>query len=92
MFCEPHFFHVLNNFDIPKGIGRGMDSSGTVSADYSQFTVAREGFNLRYYYRSYKDQSIRMIDMKQLDLDAKDIKTFPVDSDQPIADMSAELK
>ena len=47
---------------------------------------------MRYYYRSYKDQSIRMIDMKQLDLDAKDIKTFPVDSDQPIADMSAELK
>jgi hypothetical protein len=33
-----------------------------------------------------------MIDMKQLDLDAKEIKTFPIDSDQPISDISAKLK
>ena len=88
----PHIFHVLNNFDIPKGIGRDLDYTGKVSADYSQFTIARDGFNLRYYYRSYEDQSIHMIDMKQLDLDAKEIKTFPIDSDQPIADLSAKLK
>jgi len=69
-----------------------MDSTGTVSSDYSQFTVARDAFNMRYYYKSYKDQSIHMIDMKQLDLDAKEIKSFPVDSDQPITDMSLKLK
>lgn len=86
-----HVFHVLNNFDIPMGIGRSNDD-GTVSADYTQLTTARDPQNLRFYYRTYDDQTIRMIDMKQLDLDAKEIKKFAAVSSQPIVDMSSQLK
>lgn len=87
-----HIFHVLNNFDIPKGIGRDK-SDGTISADYTQLTTARDPQSLRFYYKSYDDQTIRMIDMKKLDLDAKEIKHFRADeSNTPIVDMSANLK
>ncbi|PZF77573.1 choloylglycine hydrolase [Aestuariivirga litoralis] len=86
-----HVFHVLNNFDIPKGIGRS-DVDGGVQADYTIITTAKDSQNLRYYYKTYDDQTIRMIDMKQLDLDAKDIQMFPIVSEQPIVDMSAKLK
>ena len=82
-------FHILNNFDIPKGIAQDNNSS----PDYTQVTTARDPQNLRYYYKTYDDQSIRMIDMKKLDLSAKEIKRFRVDeSSQPIVDMTAKLK
>lgn len=86
-----HVFHILNNFDLPKGSAR-TNEDGTVSADYTQMTTARDPENLRFYYKSYDDQTIRMIDMKQLDLDAKDIKLFDTVTDQPVVDMSAKLK
>lgn len=82
-------FHILNNFDIPKGIAQDNNSS----PDYTQVTTARDPQNLRYYYKTYDDQTIRMIDMKKLDLSAKEIKRFRVDeSSQPIVDMTAKLK
>ena len=86
-----HVFHILNNFDLPKGIAR-TNSDGTISADYTQMTTARDPQNLRYYYKGYEDQTIRMIDMKQLDLNAKEVKMFPTRSSQPIVDMSSKLK
>lgn len=86
-----HVFHILNNFDIPKGIGRTNDD-GTISADYTQMTTARDPQNLRFYYKTYDDQTIRMVDMKQLDLDSKEILRFPAVTDQPIVDMSSTLK
>lgn len=87
-----HIFHILNNFDIPKGIGRDS-SGGTITADYTQLTTARDPQSLRFFYKSYDDQTIRMIDMKKLDLNAKEIKHFRVDeSTQPIVEMSANLK
>ena len=86
-----HVFHILNNFDLPKGIAR-TNEDGTISADYTQMTTGRDPQNLRFYYRTYDDQTIRMVDMKQLDLDAKEIKKFAAVSNQPIVDMSSQLK
>ena len=40
-------FHVLNNFDIPKGIGSTNDD-GTMTADYTQVKTARDPQNLRF--------------------------------------------
>ena len=81
-------FHLLNNFDIPKGFAM---NNGV--ADYTEITTARDPQNLRYYYRSYNDQTIRMIDMKKLDLNAKEIKHFRADEGStPIIDTTAKLK
>lgn len=86
-----HVFHLLNNFDLPKGAAVANDD-GTISADYTQMTTAKDPQSLIYYYKTYDDQTIRMIDMKKLDLDAKDILKFPAVSDQPFVDMTTELK
>ena len=81
-------FHLLNNFDIPMGF---QDAGGYY--DHTEVTTARDPQNQRYYYRTYNDQTIRMIDMKQVDLNAKEIKHFRIDeSNQPIVNMSSKFK
>lgn len=85
-------FHILNNFDIPVGVAREKDKDGTVHSDFTQFTVVRDPQNLCYYYKSYDDQTIRMIDLRKFDLDAKAVKTLGTASSQPIVDMSSQAK
>jgi len=84
-------FHILNNFDIPVGVAREEDH-GIVHTDYTMLTTARDPQNLRYYYKSYDDQTIRMVDLKKFDMDAKSAAILNTKSRQPITDMSAELK
>jgi choloylglycine hydrolase len=84
-------FHILNQFDIPKGSARGMDHGQEVS-DYTQWTSASDLTNLRYHFRTFENSRIRMIDLKQLDLDAKSIKTFSMDGDEVIEDLSSHPK
>ena len=84
-------FHILNNFDIPVGVSREV-SEGVVQSDYTMLTTARDPQSLRYYYKSYDDQTIRMVDLKQMDLDAKAIKMLSTKGSQPIADMTVHLK
>lgn len=84
-------FHILNNFDIPEGIAREKEGAAVFS-DTTQATVARDPQNLRYYYRTYDDQTIRMVDLKQFDLDAKSLKKMVTTGAQPVVDMSSQLK
>jgi len=85
-------FHILNNFDIPEGVARDV-VKGQIYADRTQFTVARDPQNLRYYYKSYDDQTIRMVDLKKFDLNAKEIRNLDTaGTQQTIVDMSAEAK
>ena len=61
--------------------------------------MARDPTNLRYYWRTYDDQTIRMIDMKALKLTepslamsgAPKIKLLNVSTTQPIVDMTSQL-
>ena len=85
-------FHILNNFDIPVGIARERDKAGKLFTDSTQFTGARDPQNLRYYYRSYDDQTIRMVDLRKFDLNAKEVKRISTTSTQPVVDMSATAK
>lgn len=54
-------FHLLNAFDIPIGVSKVGDES-----DFTQVTVARDSHELTYAWRSYADQRIRQVNMKQL--------------------------
>lgn len=84
-------FHILNNFDIPLGSVR--DKAGNVTNyDHTVFTVARDPQNLRYYYKSYDDQTLRMVQLRQFDLEAKGIKKLNAKSKQLIVDMTNKLK
>ncbi len=84
-------FHILNNFDIPVGVSREV-GDGVVHTDYTLLTIARDPQSLRYYYKSYGDQTIRMVDLKQLDLNAREIKLVSTSQQQPIVDMTAAVK
>jgi choloylglycine hydrolase len=68
-------FHVLNNFDIPKGSTRDheKDEHGNVKADYTLWTSASDLKAKRFYFRTYDSSQIRVVDMAAVNLDAKDI-------------------
>lgn len=67
-------FHILNQFDIPKGAARERekDAHGNVVADYTIWTSAADLKALRYYFRTYDNSAIRVADLMAMDLDAKD--------------------
>ena len=60
-------FHVLNNFDIPKGVAREHDHESPggplVPADYTLWTSASDLQAKQYYFRTYESSQIRMVDL-----------------------------
>ncbi len=68
-------FHVLNQFDIPKGAAREheKDEHGNVLADYTIWTSAIDLKARRFYFRTYESSQIRMVDLMRMNLDAKDV-------------------
>ena len=80
-------FHILNQFDIPKGAARGIDHGKEV-ADYTQWTSAADLKNLRYYFRTFDNSRIRMVDMKTVDLDTREIRSILMNGEEIIEDLS----
>jgi choloylglycine hydrolase len=73
-------FHVLNQFDIPKGAARDheKDEHGNVVADYTIWTSANDLKARRFFIRTYDNSQIRSVDLMSHDLDAKDIVNYPI--------------
>ncbi|MCR9230243.1 MAG: choloylglycine hydrolase family protein [bacterium] len=80
-------FHILNQFDIPKGTARGVEQ-GKVVGDYTMWTGVSDLTNLRYYFRTYDDSSIRMVNLGCLNLDAPEIQTISIQGPEQIIDVS----
>jgi choloylglycine hydrolase len=83
-------FHILNQFDIPKGAV--MNSAvGEPTAEITEWTSVADLKNLRWYFRTVADQSIRVVDLKEaLDAAKGEIATIEMEtSTQPIANVSA---
>ena len=85
-------FHILNNFDIPRGVSREKSKDRSFFDDYTQYTCARDPQKLRYYLKSYEDQTIRMVELGKFDLNAKKVKTISTSGVNPPIDVSAEAK
>lgn len=85
-------FHLLNQFDIPVGLAR--DKVGdVVYTDSTMITCARDPQSLKYYFRTYDDQTIRVVDLTKFDFKAKAVKRVRTDSGrQPAVDITPELK
>lgn len=84
-------FHILNQFDIPKGAARGQEHGSEV-ADYTLWTSASDLKDLRYFFRTYGDSRIRMIDLKSLDLDASGVKTISVGGGERFEDVTGAAR
>ena len=85
-------FHIMNQFDIPLGAVRGMQGNKPAN-DTTQWTSVSDLTNARYFYHTYNDRSVRVIDFKKLDLNASTVKSIE-DIQQPgkITDVSGQLK
>lgn len=81
-------FHILNQFDIPKG-----SVVNQTSAEITEWTSVADLKNRRWYFRTFEDQSIRMIDLDEAVAAAKGkVRTIKMEgSSQPIADRSADF-
>jgi choloylglycine hydrolase len=65
---------------------------GKAVADYTQWTSASDLTNHRYYFRTFDNSRIRMIDMNEVNLDAKTIKTISMAGQEVIEDLSDKAK
>jgi choloylglycine hydrolase len=82
-------FHILNQFDIPKGAVRGTEQ-GRQTDEYTLWTSAADLANRRYHFHTYASRQIRMVDLSEVDLDATDVKTFSMAAVERIEDVSSE--
>lgn len=85
-------FHVLNNFDIPVGVAADKDGD-KVGYDFTLATVARDPLALRYYWKTYEDQTIRVLDLKALIAQGGPAKVrhYVLPKTQSIPDMTADV-
>jgi choloylglycine hydrolase len=80
-------FHILNNFDIPKGIA--IDAQGY--SDYTLWTNAIDTKNRILYYRPYDNFQLQKIDLMQMDLNAKEPLMISMDYKEEIVDTNKRL-
>ena len=84
-------FHILNQFDIPVGAAR-VQEDGVVYSDYTLVTCVRDPQSLKYYFKTYDDQSVKVVDLKKFNLDEKVIKKVSTAGTEKYIDISADLK
>lgn len=83
-------FHILNQFDIPKGSVRDKSTGGL---ELTQWTSVSDTKNLRWYFRTFDDQTIRVIDLKEAAAAAGGkMRTIAMGlAEQPIEDASRDF-
>ncbi len=78
--------HLLNSVDIPQGEIRTKDQEG---GDYTQWVVIKDLTNQVFYFRSYKDLCLKMVDLKKLNFDvAANGVSLPIDAGKGYIDMT----
>ena len=87
--CKRSTFSTSSTF--PRG-RHGASNTARKSADYTLWTSAADLKNLRYYFRTYDNSRIRMIDLKAVDFDAKEIRTISMKGEEQIEDVTSTGK
>lgn len=80
-------FHLLNQFDIPKGAVRDKNGKA-IEVEYTLATSVKDPKKSQYFLRTYEDQSIKMIDLNTFDKKAPELVFINVKGEQPIVDIS----
>ncbi len=75
-------FHILDSFDIVKGVVRSPHGSSD-PADFTQWTSAADMKAGRYYFKTYANPQVRVVDLHELDLSAGQVRHLPIDDTQP---------
>jgi choloylglycine hydrolase len=59
--------HMINNVDIPAGVVRST-SDGQTSVDTTQWVVFKDVTHKMFFYRTYNDMTLRVVDMNKVNL------------------------
>lgn len=88
----PLAFHMLNQFDIPPGAiqttADGSVGGGVAGYEVTEWTASADLKNGIYQFRTYDNPAIRQVSMKDLDLDAKDIRYISINQPASVQDLS----
>ena len=84
-------FHILNQFDIPKGAVRSIEN-GQTHDEYTLWTSAADLANRRYYFHTYANRQIRAVDLSRVPLDGSDVMTIPMSGEEVIEDVSGTAR
>ena len=78
-------FHILNNFDIPIGIEHPLGKAPDIPSA-TQWTSVVDLTNRKVYYKTAYNNTIRCLDMKDIDFSKVKYQSYPLDrqKEQPI--------
>lgn len=86
-------FHILNQFDVPRGFVLATEGDGKVHIEWTLATMARDPSTGTYYFRSYGDQTIRKIVLSEVEAVPGTVLRQPVGPDTgdftPVPDATA---
>ncbi len=84
-------FHILNQFDIP--VGTAIEKiDDTTHSSQTLVTCARDPQSLKYYFKTYDNQNIKMVDLTDFDYNVSDVKLLPITGRGQAQDISRDLK
>lgn len=83
-------FKILNQFDIPKGAVKASLANHKLDEE-TQWTSASDLTARRYYFHTATNRTIKMVDLLQVNPNAKAITTVAIDDPETILDISPSL-
>lgn len=66
-------YHIINNFDIPKGFSRSVENGETMY-DFTFWSTLSDLTNKVYFYRSYNNLKVFKVSLQTLDFSGSEVK------------------
>ena len=85
-------WNIINNVNIPKGSTRDVSSKGETHYDHTEWVNVTDLRNLKLYFRNYENPEIRVVSMKELNLDGKDVVSIGIATSPQFHDVSSNAK
>lgn len=87
-------FRLLHQFDIPLGASRvrGTDDQTGPVYDTTLWSTVTDLSRSRYYFRTFQDSRIKMVDLNAMDLSGDNLHTYPMTaSEEDILDITGSF-
>lgn len=75
----PEVAHILNNFDMPRGLVREETYKGKIMTGETQWSVIGDIKNKRYYYWTEYNRRMRLVDLSKLNFNGDKVQAIPLD-------------
>ncbi|PSK90355.1 linear amide C-N hydrolase [Taibaiella chishuiensis] len=88
-------FHILNSFDIPFGSVRQVvpatqDQPEQTICEYTLWTAASDMQQRRYYFHTFQDRRVCMLDLANWEFTSKDIIAIDMNQGRSIVELQAQ--